>query len=184
MRKYLINIHLILGGFFLPVGLMFAITGGLYTFGFKGSYETKSWQIPAQADLVVELPYLLGVANQVLKVADLEAPSGAAGVKKMGTAWQLEWTGSRADFILESTDKPEALKAQYKKTNGHRFFVQLHKAKGGLAFKILAGGFSVALILLLFSGIMMAMASPIYMKRMKISLAAGTIVTLIAFWLS
>jgi hypothetical protein len=183
MRKNLINIHLILGGFFLPVGLMFAITGGLYTFGFKGSYETKEWQIPAQADLAIELPYLLGVANDVLKVADLEAPSGAAGIKKMGTAWQLEWTGSRADFILESTDQPETLKAQYKKTNTHRFFVQLHKAKGGLIFKILAGAFSVALILLLFSGIMMAMASPDYMRLMKISLGAGTLVTFIALWL-
>ncbi|MEK6554940.1 MAG: PepSY domain-containing protein [Bdellovibrionota bacterium] len=184
MRKNLLNLHLMLGGFFLPVGLMFAITGGLYTFGFKGSYITKSWEVPAEANLSVELPYLLGVADEILKAAELKAPRGSATVKGAGRSWQFEWMGAGADFILEPTDDPARLKAQYKTPNGHRFFVQLHKAKGGLPFKILAGAFALGLIALLITGFMMAFASPIYLNLALKSLGAGLAVTFIAMFLS
>ena len=37
-RKQLIFTHTILAAFFLPMGLMYAVTGGLYGLGIKGDY--------------------------------------------------------------------------------------------------------------------------------------------------
>jgi hypothetical protein len=38
MQKSLISIHLWLAAFFLPIAVMFATTGALYTVSIKGSY--------------------------------------------------------------------------------------------------------------------------------------------------
>jgi len=39
MQKTLIVVHLWLAAFFLPIAVMFASTGALYTISIKGSYE-------------------------------------------------------------------------------------------------------------------------------------------------
>ncbi len=177
--------HVVFAGFFLPAALTFAITGGLYTFGIRGSYETKSLEIPLTLQTDPNLPELISVAKQVLlEHFHGEVPSGEPAVKKTGTSWNFEWTGARADFVLEPTTNSGVYKVSLKKTGFHRFFVQLHKAKGGWPFKVLAGGLAVAFVLLFASGVAIALTRPRETKRLIYSLSAGTAVFLICLYLS
>jgi hypothetical protein len=64
-----------------------------------------------------------------------------------------------------------------KNTGWHRHFVQLHKAKGGIAFKVYATILAVGLLFLLISGFIMAWQLP---RLRKITLTS-TILGLIFF---
>ena len=50
-RKRLIVLHTVLAAFFLPMGIMYAITGGLYGLGLKGGYDTVTTELRLQAPL-------------------------------------------------------------------------------------------------------------------------------------
>ena len=53
-RMTLIKIHLLLAAFMFPAALMFLVTGGLYTWGYKGSYVDESQTIVLTEPLVTD----------------------------------------------------------------------------------------------------------------------------------
>jgi uncharacterized iron-regulated membrane protein len=179
-KTFLVNTHLALGSFLLPVMFMFAVTGVLYTFKITGSYNTKTEVVTLAQPLAPDLSEATVVAENILKERGLEFPTGTASIKKVGTSWQFEWSGSRMDFILDATANPLEMRASFKNTSWHRFFVQLHKAKGGLAFKLLAVVLGIGLVLMLISGWFMAQGNPKLESLRMISTAAGIAVFILA----
>ena len=180
MRKYkrsmLMKAHALLAAFILPAAIMFFVTGALYTWGIKGSYETSSQALHLEKPIQGELTELVALVKKELKRQDLEAPSGKAKIKRIGTSFRLEWTGSERDIILEPTSQPLIVTLQIKNTSWHRQFVQLHKAKGGVPFKVYAAAFSIALLLLLITGFMMAWQMPKMRKLTAVSASLGIVV--------
>jgi hypothetical protein len=77
---------------------------------------------------------LVALATKELKKQNVEPPSGQAKIKRIGSSFKLEWTGSNIDIVVEPTLQPLIAKLQIKNTSWHRQFVQLHKAKGGALF--------------------------------------------------
>lgn len=174
-RKQLIVTHTVLAAFFLPMGIMYAITGGLYGLGTKGGYDTTTHEIALEQPLQPELSSLVGLAEAELAARGIAPPSGGASVKKGGTSFYLEWTGTARDIQLHPTDDPLLAKFQVKETGPHRYFVQLHKAKGGTAFRWFAAVWMVGLVALFVTGGVMAFAARPYRKIAGISAAAGVI---------
>ena len=172
-RPTLMKMHVLLASFILPVAIMFAITGALYTWGIKGNYDTTTHELHLKKPVQAELAELVALAKKELKKQDIEAPSGKAKIKKIGTSFRLEWTGSNMDIILEPTSQPLVAKLEIKHTRWHRQFVQLHKAKGGTPFKVYAAVFAGALLLLLLSGFIMAWQLPKLRKLTLFSASFG-----------
>jgi hypothetical protein len=79
----------------------------------------------------------------------------------------LEWSGSSNDLTLEPTNDELVAKLTINKASWYRTFVQLHKAKGGVLFKVYAAVFSIAMGFLLISGFVMAWQSP-KLKRLTL----------------
>ena len=155
-RSTLMKTHTALAAFILPVAIMFFVTGAFYTWGVKGSYETTVYKLDLQKPIEEEVSKLVKLVTQELEKQNMETPSGQAKIKRMGTYFSLEWTGSNKDIILEPTKKPLIAKLKIKNTSWYRQFVQLHKAKGGTPFKVYATIFATALLLLLITGFVMA----------------------------
>ncbi len=183
-RKTLIVVHTVLAGFFLPMGLMYAVTGGLYGLGVKGGYTTVEHTVALDQPLTSELSTLVALTESELAARDLAFPSGSAGVKKGGTSFYLEWTGSNRDVQLHPTADPLAATLKVKDTGVHRFFVQLHKAKGGELFKWFAALWMIGLVLLFVTGGIMAFAIKSYRPLAGLSVAAGVFVFVALAWLS
>lgn len=173
MRRNLIVTHTLLAAFFLPMGVLYAITGGLYGLGIKGDYTTTEHAIPLTQPLTADLAPLVTLVSGELESRDLAAPSGGAGVKKGGTSFYLEWTGTGRDVQLHPTADPLVATLKIKDVTPHRYFVQLHKAKGGEAFKWFAAVWMVGLVLLFITGGIMAFAAKPYRKLATISGLAG-----------
>ncbi|PCJ87232.1 MAG: hypothetical protein COA54_06945 [Thiotrichaceae bacterium] len=171
-RSTLMKAHALLAAFILPVAIMFFVTGALYTWGIKGNYVTNTYEINLQQPIQAELAELVSLATKELDKKNIEPPSGQAKIKKIGTAFKLEWTGSKIDIIIEPTSQPLIATLKIKNTSWHRQFVQLHKAKGGEPFKVYAAVFAIALLLLLITGFIMAWQTP---KLRKLTLASTSL---------
>ncbi len=155
-RVFLVKLHMALAAFILPVALMFFITGALYTWGEKGSYQIESYQLQLKQPMQRDKAWLTEIVTHELSKRDIEIPSGAAKVKPAGNSFYFEWTGAQLDVSLDPTGNPFVAKLQIKKTHWHRLFVQLHKAKGGKAFKVYAAFLAVCLVILFMTGFTMA----------------------------
>ncbi len=172
-RPTLMKAHALLAAFILPAAIMFLVTGALYTWGIKGEYETTIHQLYLKEPIQAELTELVTLTENELKRLDIEPPSGQAKIKKIGSSFKLEWTGANTDIILEPTVQPLVAILQIKNTSFHRLFVQLHKAKGGVPFKVYTAAFSTALLLLLISGFIMAWQLPKLRKLTLVSASLG-----------
>ncbi len=175
-RATITNIHLLLAAFMFPVALMFLITGGLYTWGFKGSYVSESHEVALNEPLTADLARLRDMAVTELQQRNVALPSGEAKIKKGGTSFKLEWTGSVRDVELEPTDAPLLAKLTVKETTWYRNLVQLHKAKGGQLFKVYAAALAISLFLILGSGFLLAWQVPKLKRTALMCAAAGLIV--------
>lgn len=170
MQRKLITLHLWLAAFFLPIAVMFATTGGLYTVSIKGSYVETSRTLELEQPLAAELSLLTGIVERALDAEGVAHPSGAASVKKAGTSFELEWTGADRDVVLKPTAEPLRATLVIKDTTPWRHLVQLHKAKGSEVAKAISVLWAVGLVLILLSGLLMAWNVPAYRRQ---ALAAG-----------
>jgi hypothetical protein len=163
---------------------MFALTGTFYTFKVTGQYDTKTEVLPLEAPVGPDLAVMMALAEKILQEKSIENPTGGSGIKKAGTSWQFEWTGSKMDLVLDPTENPLEIKASFKHATLHRHLVQLHKAKGGFAFKLLAAALGVGLILLLVSGWFLGQASREMRKLRLIATIVGIGTFLLTVYLS
>jgi hypothetical protein len=173
MQRQLITLHLYLAAFFLPIALMFAATGGLYTVSIKGQYEETAHQIAIPAPLEANLPALTTLAAAELERLGIAVPTGAAGLRKAGTSFELEWTGVERDIALRPTTEPLIATLVVKETTPWRHLVQLHKAKGSDLAKVISVLWAIGLVLILASGMTMALNVPIYRRKALWAGAAG-----------
>ena len=159
-RIQLMKMRALLAAFILPVAAMFMITGALYTWGIKGNYTNDVYEIALSKPIAPEMEELTNLARLELDNRSTTPPEGQATLKIYGSHFLLEWTGSSKDVILEPTDNKLMAKLTVKHTSWYRNLVQLHKAKGGVAFKIYAALFAVCIGALLISGFIMAWQVP------------------------
>ncbi|MFT5594267.1 MAG: hypothetical protein ACI8SR_002656 [Oceanicoccus sp.] len=172
-RAQLINLHLILATMLLPAIAMFAITGGFYTWGIKGGYDSQTYKLPLAMPLNGDLASLISFTQQELDKQQQAYPSGAAKFKSTTHNYTLEWSGSDSDISLSTAIGSKLANLEVKKTSAYRQFVQLHKAKGGYAFKIYAALMALGLLVILISGVFMGLGIPKYRLTTGLGLLAG-----------
>ena len=159
-RAVLVRLHVLLAAFMLPAFLMFLVTGALYTWGIKGEYEVQKIELNLDAVLPSDQAGLAAIVARELQARDLALPSGNQSLKEVAGAYQLEWTGANRDVLLAPAADPLKATLTVKDTTWYRQLVQLHKAKGGVAFKVYAALMAVSLLMLMLSGVLMALQLP------------------------
>jgi hypothetical protein len=159
-RMTLMKVHVILAAFILPAALMFMITGALYSWDIKGNYSNDVYEIPLSKPIQSDVAELTNLAQLELDKLSTKHPEGKPTIKVYGSHFLLEWSGSSKDVILEPTANDRIAKLTVKHTTWYRNLVQLHKAKGGTAFKVYAVVFALAILALLISGFIMAWQTP------------------------
>lgn len=178
-RLVLMKAHAFLAAFILPVAIMFFVTGAFYTWGIKGEYDTTVHHIKLEKPLQKKLSELVALAETELAKRDIPVPTGQAKIKNIGNAFKLEWTGSSRDVIIEHSSQPLIAQLHIKDTSWYRQLVQLHKAKGGVPFKVYAAALSTALLLLLFTGFIMAWKTPKLRQFTLASAVSGIVIFIV-----
>lgn len=179
LRAQLMKTHALLAAFILPAAIMFITTGAFYTWGIKGSYIDDVYTIQLNQPIQPKLNELIALAELELTTLNLSKPSGTAKLETISKHFLLEWTGSDKDLTLEPTDNELIAKMTVKNASWYRSFVQLHKAKGGVAFKVYAVILALSIASLLFSGLLMAWQTP-KLKRITLMTALLGMISFIA----
>lgn len=182
-KLQIMKVHALLAAFILPVAVMFVVTGALYTWGIKGSYSNQVHSVNLGDPLRADAAFLTNLAETELTALSISKPEGNPKLKTYGDHFLLEWTGSSKDIILEPGEDAKTATLTIKRTSWYRKFVQLHKAKGGTLFKIYAVIFAVSLVILLFSGFLMAWQTP-RLKRATLASSCLGLVFFLVFYLS
>lgn len=184
ISSFLILTHVIFSCLFLPVALLFLITGACYTMGITGSYITTEKSMPLTTPLQPDLDVCRGMVMSYLKETGMAPPTGSDRLRRIGASFTYEWTGSNRDVLLSTTGNPEQVRLEIKDTTFFRRMVQLHKAKGGRAFKVYAVTFAAALVLVLATGFVVAWLRQSLRKYALISTAAGIVLFSVLLMLS
>lgn len=177
MHRLLVRWHMLVAAFLFPAILLFLLTGALYTWGVKGDYVSRDYQIALTAPLTDDQDALQAITAKALAERGIAVPTGQPSVRKTGDSVQFDWSGSNRDVSLVPGDDATSAKLTVKDTDWHRYFVQLHKAKGGTAFKVYAAVVALGLFFLVTSGLIVALRVP----NMRRGAIAGSVVGLIAF---
>lgn len=172
-RATLTRLHMLLAAFMFPAALMFLITGGFYTWGLTGSHDSSDHMIALSQPLAKDEAALQAVAAAELDRRGIEAPSGKPRIRSIGESWHLEWTGSQRDVLLEPIADTRQARLTIKEATWYRNLVQLHKAKGGVVFKVYATGLAISLFILLATGFLLAWRVPSLRRAANISALAG-----------
>jgi hypothetical protein len=149
----------------------------LYSWGIKGSYSNDVYEVSLSKPLSAEVGELTELAETELSSLGIAIPEGKPKLKTYGSHYFLEWTGSSKDITLEPTDNSQSARLTVKNTSWYRNLVQLHKAKGGTAFKVYAVIFAVVLGILLISGFIMAWQTP----KLKAATIVSSLIGFISF---
>lgn len=171
-RMKLMKVHVIVAAFILPVAIMFMVTGALYTWGVKGNYTSDIYEVQLSKPIQADVSELMKITQLELDNLVTSYPEGQPKLKVYGSHFLLEWTGSSKDVILEPTDNLLIAKLTVKYTSWYRNLVQLHKAKGGIAFKVYAVVLAIFIGVLLVSGFVLALQTP---KLKRLALVASLV---------
>lgn len=145
MKKIGHKLHIYISVFFLPVAIMYAITGALYIFGIEENTGAKinkyTIENTSKEDEIKVLVNYLN--NNHIKIPSNTTPRNAknGGIQIGGIYYSASI--KKVDNKYEITTIQRSI---------YGTLVLLHKSKGGYYFDIIAVSFSIALIVLYVTG--------------------------------
>ena len=175
MVKNFRNIHIYLSLFFLPLALMYALTGIVYICGFNQDIgATKQTYTLTQN---IEKGKEVDAITEFLKNNHLAIPSNLTPKKNRNGGVEIGGVHYSVS-LAQASDSTYSLTTLKRSILGD--MIMLHKAKAMWYFNILAVGFGITLVLLYVSGLMITLFNiKKNRKSQYVTLALGFIVTLI-----
>ncbi|GMR05891.1 MAG: hypothetical protein BMS9Abin25_0468 [Gammaproteobacteria bacterium] len=186
MAKTLRFYHVVLGGFLLPMALVFFVTGALYAVDITGGKKSIDWAYQEKGG------YTLATDDLTRSVASQFASKGISlklsSIPKIRTqnngdrniSWNID--SSRVKAMIRKS-QPDTVIVRVKQVTFFKSFLDLHKVKLGFAFATYAFIASIALIILSITGFLMLIKDKRHRLVGLLSALAGTLVfvILIAF---
>ncbi|CAM3618798.1 MULTISPECIES: hypothetical protein [Helicobacter] len=170
-NKTWMQIHLYVSLFFIPMALIYAITGSFHIFGVRQNAGAEIVEVK------VESPIIKGEEQRIiletLKKNHLKIPQNT-DVRFFRNSYSM---GNLKYSVTLSKDKAGNPIVRSVERGWYGVLLMLHKAAGKWYFDILAVGFSVALIVLYLSGLFLTA----FCKRNYLS---ASIVTILGFFVT
>lgn len=184
MKKIFRKIHLYMALFTIPVGIMIAITGALYVLGADQDTgaEIKTYTVNQIIPQGEEVAFL----ETWTKENNVKMPKADVSMDKA----KVNRTVGSAGYIITLKEKDGATEIVTLDRSFLGKMIMLHKAKGGILFKIMMVLYGIVLVTFYVSGLIIA----VFKKNVNgklvpktesyVVIAAGFIVTIILAVLS
>ncbi len=172
MKNFLRKFHAYSAMFFLPMAILFALTGILYICGIREDFMVKKQDFIIKLDKKPE--NLQNFILDFLKQNELKIPSNIT-LKRFKGDMQVMGSASYA-VLIKTIDNGLSLQTLERSIIGQ--MILLHKAKVGQIFVVFSVIFSIFLLLSYFSGIVILAKK--YQKTSIAFFIFGFVITLIA----
>lgn len=177
-KKHWMKIHTYLSLFFLPMCLIYVLTGIGYIFDFKDSAGAKIYEfaLPNAPQQGKEAEAII----EVLKANNLKIPANTTLRAQKGNLTM----GSISYSVSLESDKNGAAKVKVMDRSIYGILVLMHKAKGAVYFNAVAICFALSLAIFYMSGLIMTSFCKNKRKSAGIAFGAGFVITAIAILMS
>ena len=172
------KVHLYLSLFFLPVALIYVLTGALYILGVREDVDAKiqEFTLPSMPQQGEEQATILSVlhANN-LKIpnnTDIRVQKGNITMGSITYSASIT-TNKQGEAIVRVTDR-----------GLYGILVLMHKAKGKFYFDIIAVGFAISLMIFYFSGLIITSFCKKKRKEALLTFTLGLLLPALAIWAS
>ena len=180
-RARLIQIHMVLAAILLPILLMYSIGGILYTFDIKGHIQKQKFDIILEQAVQLDLDAFAEVTKENLLAHHLPIPDGDMRLKKKKSSYLFRWGDLQYAVSVKTTANPKILKMTVRERDVLTQVMRIHRADAGTIFKIIPSILFIGILLVLLSGIYMALTIPKFRARVLYTMGLTTVVILIFF---
>jgi hypothetical protein len=178
---FVIKIHAILACFFIPAATLYFVSGALYTLDIEGKIDKQLYRLELDSPFSPDLDRLSGLASAALEQRKLRQPTGDPAVSKKKGAYEYHWGDLKTLVVIKPTDNPLQIELIYRQRNPLAQVMRVHRAEAGTLVKAFSISMATALLLILSSGVFLAMGMPKLRKTALLTLAAGCAALLTIF---
>jgi hypothetical protein len=173
---------MLLAGFLLPLGILYFVSGALYTLNIKGHIEKQVFTVSLEAPFTPDLERLTGIVKQALIERTLPVPAGEPLLRKRHGRYQLRWDDLAHVVTLVPGRDPKTVALTVRQRSMLTQVMRVHRGDAGTTFRVLAIILAAGLVVLFATGVQMAHAVPKFRKPVLLSVAGG-VLTVVALFL-
>ena len=178
-HRVLVQVHGYVAVFFLPMALLYAMTGALYVIGIKGAAPETRIAVPLENSWPATDAQARAFVTDRLQANGLPALSSAAG-HGMVVDTEYYWLALTHWVILTKIDDKRA-ELVVRKNSPLRQAVEIHKDHAGAIFTVIGFTFGLAMLLMIVSGAVMMFRAKSYRKTAVIVVACGSAMSVLAY---
>jgi hypothetical protein len=180
-RMLLIKIHAFLACFFIPMAALVFVSGAMYSLGVKGHIDKQVYTLPLDHPFSPDLAALSALARLELDQRHLVPPGGDTTVREKKGAYEFRWGDLHRLVVIKPTNNPQEVELTYRERSPLAQVMRVHRAEAGSAVKIITVSMAAALLVILTSGVWLAVGIPKLRRNALFALAAGVIALIPVF---
>lgn len=178
--------HAYVSCFFLPLALLFVFTGVLYLFDIEGGDSAHNeYIVKTELKFPIKETQAEEFALKIIELHNIEISSGLALPENYYRYLDDQgWWDLHQELTLSPLPEQNAVKVIVKYSDLWHQFVYIHKGLAGDIFYVLSILFGISLFFSLLSGSIVALVMPKLKKNAALSMGAGFLTLVIAYFLS
>jgi hypothetical protein len=180
-RMSVIRIHTLLACFFMPLAVLYFVSGALYSLHIKGNVEKQVLTITLDQPFAPDLAQLTTSVENALLQRELSLPTGSPSITEKKNSHVFRWGDLKRAVEVKPTDNPLEAELVYRERSLLTQLMRIHKAEAGLLTKIFSLSMVLSLILILATGVFLAVSMPRLRKMALYALGAGFLMVLSIF---
>jgi len=180
-RMLIIQLHAVLACFFMPMALLYFISGALYSFDIKGDVDKQVYTVALNRPFAPDLAQLSESVTKELDQHQLSPPTGNPVIRKKRGSYEYHWGDLKRTVVVQPTEDPLKVQLTYRQRSPLTQLMRVHRAEAGSLIKTFSLSMVVALIFILGSGVFLAIGMPKLRRTALLSLGAGFVLILAIF---
>jgi hypothetical protein len=180
-RMLIIRIHAFLACFIMPMATLYFVGGALYSSDIKGDIDKQVYQLPVESAFVPELARLSALARSALEQHELLLPGGEASIREKKGSYEYRWGDLKRLVVIQPTNDPLEIELTYRERSPLAQVMRVHRAEAGTLVQIFSISMAIALLVILASGVFLALGIPKLRRTAMLSLGAGMLIVVTIF---
>jgi hypothetical protein len=180
-RMLVIKVHAILACFFMPIALLYFISGALYSFDIKGDVDKQVYTVGLDRPFTPDLAQLSESVKNALDQQKLLLPTGDPTITKKNGSYEYRWGDLKRQVVVKPTDNLLQVELLYRQRSPLTQLMRVHRAEAGSLIRAFSLSMVVSLILIMGTGVFLAVGMPKLRRTALLALGAGFMVILSIF---
>jgi hypothetical protein len=180
-NKFWAKLHTFLSMFFLPMAVIYFLTGSLYLLGLRGDLTRENIKVMLDEPLSENIDSQQKFVAEQLEARSIQVPRGPVRFSRGRFLWGRL---SGYHVTLQIRSDPNEAQIQTNRPNLFGRFMSLHLGRGGSFFNYLGIAFAISMVVIYFTGIVLCLKILYLRRTILLSLIVGILVALAAVFLS